>query len=85
LVVLLRVEFLPYTGRENMLVALVPSTINNFCEGGIIFGAFKVCLLFWLLARFGVRGKGKRVVIIQIWRIGGVGSAGDWRLGAVIE
>jgi len=50
LIILFWVEFLPYAGRKNMLVAFIPPAINYLGEGGVVITAFEIYLLSRLLA-----------------------------------
>ena len=67
LVVLLWIKLLPYTGWEDMLIALVPPAIDDFGKGWVIIRAFEICLLCGLFAGFGFcRWNREWIVAVEI-------------------
>lgn len=84
LVVLVCIELLPHTGREDVLIPLVPTSVHHLGKGRIIIRAFEtgdIRDVDWLLRCLPRYGEG--VVRVEI----------DWgrrgrrrgRLGAVVE
>ena len=77
LVILFGVEFLPNAGREDMFVALIPPTINDFRKGWIIMCAFD--LQYPVGFYFGI------CFVIRVGGICWIGYVGGSRFGAVVE
>jgi len=86
LVVLVGVEILPHGGWKDMFIPFIPATIDDFCERRIIICALNFYIACRLLARLWPIGwPGKRVIIVEVDRFGGIGFGGRRRFGGIVE
>ncbi len=69
-----------------MFIPLIPTTIDDFCERGIVICALKFYCICGLLARlWSIGWSRKRVIIVEVDGFRGIGFGGSRRFGGIVE